>query len=88
MNTRTVRFDTTAPITGGAVLSRYYGSALITFTPTDAASGVALTRFRVDGGAWTTGTTVSLTDIGNHTLDCIVFTVETRVVFGQHVLEK
>jgi hypothetical protein len=40
----------------------------VTFTATDAESGVAATYFTVDGGAQQTGNTVSLSDEGAHTL--------------------
>jgi hypothetical protein len=38
----------------------FVGSVTLTITATDAQSGAALTEYRVNGGSWTTGTTLTL----------------------------
>jgi hypothetical protein len=55
-NTLTFAIDTTPPNTtiGGGGISN--GPATITLTGHDAVSGVALTQYAIDGGAWTTYT--------------------------------
>lgn len=68
-----VKIDTVAPSTSddAPVLPRST-DVTVTLTPSDARSGVAQTRYRIDGGAWTTGTSVfvpvSLGD-GVHVID-------------------
>ncbi len=47
----------------------YRGPVTVTLSPTDAASGVATTVHRLDGGAWLTPTQFIVTGDGSHTLD-------------------
>ena len=60
--------DWTKPVTTSNAQTGYVGSATITLTPTDSGSGIAATYYRLDGGAQTAGTTVSVTEPGSHTL--------------------
>ena len=64
-----VRIDDTAPVTTSNAQSDYVDQASVTLTPTDALSGHASTHYRVDGSAWTTGTALSISDAGKHTLE-------------------
>ena len=54
--------DVTAPVTTqtGADAAWHNSSVTVTFSATDAQSGVATTEYAVDDGAWQTGTTVTL----------------------------
>jgi len=54
--------DVTAPVTGHNAAASYIGTATITLTPADEAggSGVASTYYRIDDGAMTLGTTVTI----------------------------
>uniref|UniRef100_A0A4Y8PSN3 Ig-like domain-containing protein n=2 Tax=Paenibacillus athensensis TaxID=1967502 RepID=A0A4Y8PSN3_9BACL len=65
----TIKRDTTAPVTTDNAPS---GTALsnvqVDLSASDAASGVAATYYRIDGGAQQTGTTATLTTNGVHTL--------------------
>ena len=70
-----VWIDTTAPQTTVAV-TRGAGveeadSATLSFTATDATSGVATTAYRVDGGAWKTvgAAPATVTGFGNHVVE-------------------
>ena len=67
----TFTVDTVAPATGLSAYSLYLGSANIALTPSDAApgSGLASTRFRLNGGPEQWGTTVNVTAVGDYTLD-------------------
>ncbi len=69
--TATVRIDYTAPVTStNATTAAYAATATITLTPADAGSGVALTKWRVDGGAWTSSTSAVVPGSGGlHTLE-------------------
>lgn len=62
-------WDTTPPVTTHDSRGSYASSATITLLPQDAGSGVAYTRFRIDDGAETTGTVVTVSTLGEHTLD-------------------
>jgi len=64
----TVRIDNSAPITTSDALTTYVDQAVITLSPTDQYSGVASTKYRVDGGAWQTGTEVNVTGYWTHTV--------------------
>jgi len=70
--TKTViaRVDDTAPVTTVTTVSpTYAATATATLLATDGLSGVTSTKWRLDGGAWTTGTAVSLPFVpGPHTL--------------------
>jgi hypothetical protein len=66
----TVRIDRTAPTTGVAGESNAWtdGAVTLTLSPTDNLSQVDHTVYAVDGGADQTGTTVTLSDEGDHTV--------------------
>ncbi|MDR3686269.1 MAG: chitobiase/beta-hexosaminidase C-terminal domain-containing protein, partial [Coriobacteriia bacterium] len=68
VHTATLRVDGTAPITTCTVLPSYASSATIMLVPTDAGSGVAQTRYSLDGSAATSGTVMVTTAVGSHTL--------------------
>jgi len=63
----TVRIDMTPPSTGDDHVATSTGSATIHLTPTDALSGVASTSWTLDGTPGS-GTLVTTTVLGNHTL--------------------
>ncbi len=65
----TVRIDDTAPTTTSNALPSYLNSAAITLVPHDTLSGVASTSWRLDGGTWQTGTSVSVATGGVHDLE-------------------
>ena len=60
--------DVTAPVTTSDAKATYVSSATIKLTATDAGSGVATTYYRLDGGAQMTGTSVTTSVLGAHTL--------------------
>jgi putative cell wall-binding protein/photosystem II stability/assembly factor-like uncharacterized protein len=64
---RTIRVDTIDPVTTDNAADAYTAPAVITLTPTDAHSGVANTSYALDGVPGT-GTTVSVSSEGVHTL--------------------
>jgi len=66
--TAPVVLDTTPPVTTSNVVASYVSNALITFSATDAGSGVANTYYILDGGLQTIGKSVSVTALGAHTL--------------------
>ena len=57
-----VHIDTTPPVSSesGADAAWHKNPATVTFTSVDATSGVAFTQYSVDGGAWTTGSAVTI----------------------------
>jgi len=62
--------DSTPPSTSSDATTTYVGSATITLSATDAGgSGVANTYYVLDGGLQTTGTRITVTSIGGHTLE-------------------
>ena len=65
--------DGTAPTTtvSGADDAWHNAAVTLTFSATDNAggSGVAYTEYRVDGGSWVRGTSVSVPDEGDNTVD-------------------
>lgn len=65
--TAVVRIDKSAPSTTDNHVANYATSASITLSPTDAYSGVASTDYTLDGHAGT-GTTVTTSTVGSHTL--------------------
>ncbi|MHB8705315.1 MAG: OmpL47-type beta-barrel domain-containing protein, partial [Coriobacteriia bacterium] len=67
--TAPVVLDTTAPVTTSDAKTTYVSSATVKLTATDAGSGVAATYYKLDGGAQTSGTTVSVTALGSHTIE-------------------
>ncbi len=64
-----VRIDRTPPVTGDDAPASKEGTTVVTLTPTDGASGVERTRWRLDGGPATEGTTVVATTYTTHTLE-------------------
>ena len=65
-----VKIDTTAPTTVDDADGAWHpAAAAVRLTPSDALSGVALTEYRVDGGAWQSGTTVAIASDGLHAVD-------------------
>jgi hypothetical protein len=58
--TRTVGVDTLAPVTTDNSDALTHRVFVLVFAPGDATSGVALTEYRIDGGAWQSGTSVTL----------------------------
>ncbi|HEY5548024.1 MAG TPA: hypothetical protein VIL17_00340, partial [Coriobacteriia bacterium] len=61
--------DSAPPVTGHNAVASYLGTATITLHPDDGSgSGVAYTKWSVDGGGWTTGTVVATSTAGDHTL--------------------
>jgi photosystem II stability/assembly factor-like uncharacterized protein/putative cell wall-binding protein len=67
--TATVSIDKTPPTTSSDASGSYVGSATVHFDVADALSGPATTRYVLDGGTLSTGTLVSVTSAGTHTLD-------------------
>ena len=64
-----VKIDTTKPVTtSNATGVTQKGSFSLALTPTDTGSGVAATRYSVDGGAYQVGTSVLITGAGRHTV--------------------
>ena len=64
-----VKIDKTAPSTDVSAPSGWVNSSVdVALTPHDALSGVDTTRYSVDGGDVQTGTTVTLTSEGTHTI--------------------
>lgn len=64
-----IKIDKSAPITDDDESGSYVGSAEILLDATDMYSGVAATFWRLDGGIWRTGTTVSCSTVGDHMLE-------------------
>jgi beta propeller repeat protein len=65
-----VRIDTTAPTTTDNADDAWHKAAYeLVLTPSDAHSGVQETEYRVDGGAWQRGVTVSIASDGVHGVD-------------------
>jgi hypothetical protein len=74
-STLNLQVDLTPPtlnilLSGTPGLAAWYVSAVTaTAQVSDATSGVAFTEFRLDGGAWQTGTTMTVATDGPHTVD-------------------
>ncbi len=66
----TVRIDATAPVTSDDAPTGWSKSAVtVHFTATDSGgSGLAGTEYKLDGGGWTSGTQVTVSSQGVHTL--------------------
>jgi hypothetical protein len=85
-----VRIDTTAPVTtdnvpvGGWVANNFD----VVLTPGDSGSGVASTRYHVDGGSWQTGTSFTVSGGGPHTIyyDSIDAVGNTEVTRSKSVM--
>lgn len=65
---RTVKIDRVAPVTASNAVSAYSDAAAITLSPSDAHSGVAGTRYRINGGVETSGTSVAVSAPGTYTV--------------------
>jgi len=70
----TVTLDQTPPTTvhsiqGSQGAQGYLNSALIQFKATDATSGVSTTYYRVDGGEWSSGSSVLISEGGTHQVE-------------------
>ena len=65
-----VRIDKTPPTTGISGISNVWvnGQVTVSLSPADNLSGVASTRYVVDGGATQTGTSFTLSTDGDHTV--------------------
>ena len=69
-----LHIDTTAPATevAGADDAWHAGPVTLTFSPSDALSGMsggaAKTEYQIDGGAWTTGLSAEVSGDGTHTV--------------------
>lgn len=59
-STRAVRIDTAVPATTDNADGKVHQYFTLQLTAVDTLSGVAQTQYRIDGGAWKTGATVSL----------------------------
>ena len=70
-NTAVFAVDRTAPVTTTDALASYAGTATITLSATDGAdgSGVSATWFRLDGAQEATGSVVTTTTVGEHSLE-------------------
>jgi len=65
----TVRIDATAPLTTDDAPSTWSKTPVtVRLAATDAYSGVAATEYKLDAGAWTSGTQVAVSGEGLHTL--------------------
>ena len=69
-STLQVRIDTKAPVTtqSGADSAWHTGPVTVKFKASDSLSGVALTQYQLDGGAWTSGTALTVSAVGAHTV--------------------
>jgi hypothetical protein len=56
----TLKVDTVAPATTDNADGLHHHSFALVLTPSDASSGVASTAYRIDGGAWKSGTSVMM----------------------------
>lgn len=65
---RALWIDDEPPVTTATVAYLTFSSR-VTLTATDNLSGVARTEYRIDGGAWTTGTVADVSGIGTHAVD-------------------
>ena len=65
-----IEIDRHAPVTGISGPSNDWvnGDVAVTLTPTDTLSGVTDTEYAVDGGSFTSGTSVTLSTGGDHTV--------------------
>ncbi|HEY3317333.1 MAG TPA: cytochrome D1 domain-containing protein [Coriobacteriia bacterium] len=76
--------DLTPPATTDDAAARYAGTAIVHLTATDTASGVAESRYRLDGGPWVIGDTVA-TGLGTHSLDYFSTDVAGNAEGTRHV---
>ena len=75
-SSQTFRVDTVVPsqsiaVTAGTPGGAGYYTSDVTMTATsiDATSGIALVEYRMDGGVWKTGATMTISSNGTHTVD-------------------
>ncbi len=68
LHTKTLYVDSTPPTTTSNAQASYPTTATIQLTASDARSGIAQTRYKLDSGAWQTGTQLTVGDPGLHTL--------------------
>lgn len=66
--TATLKIDSEPPVTVSNAVPSYLDTAPVSFSATDTKSGVASTRYRVDGGPVRTGTSVTVYGPGSHTV--------------------
>jgi hypothetical protein len=64
-----VNIDTAPPTTSDDHLGSYYGSAIIHLSAVDTLSGPDYTRYSVDSSSAVTGTVVTCSTVGTHTLE-------------------
>ncbi|NPA91878.1 MAG: fibronectin type III domain-containing protein [Chloroflexi bacterium] len=70
-----VPVDLTPPITAYVISGQtgegnwYISPITVTLTPTDTASGVTATYYRIDGGDWQEGTQFTIEEDGKHTIE-------------------
>jgi methionine-rich copper-binding protein CopC len=70
LRSATVRIDTTLPLTTDDAPAGWRTSAVtVSLTPNDALSGIASTQYRVDGGAFQSGTSIVIPAPGDHSND-------------------
>lgn len=72
--TVTVKIDTVAPTTTVSLSGTKEGAVYVTpvtvsLSGSDAASGIASTRYRVNGGSWQTGTSTTVSSDGTYTVE-------------------
>jgi len=63
-----VKIDSAAPTSSSDATASYSGTATIGLAATDSQSGLDEIKWRLDGGSWTSGTTVTTTSAGTHSL--------------------
>ncbi|MDO8916095.1 MAG: chitobiase/beta-hexosaminidase C-terminal domain-containing protein, partial [Coriobacteriia bacterium] len=66
--TKTIRVDSTPPTSSCNATSAYASTATITFSATDALSGLAKTEYNLDGAGWVEGTSTVTAVGGPHQL--------------------
>lgn len=75
VTTRNIKVDTTMPSLASAISGTtgnngwYVSDTAVTSSASDATSGIALVETRLDGGAWSPGSSATLSMDGIHTLD-------------------
>ncbi|MEW6063038.1 MAG: tandem-95 repeat protein [Nanoarchaeota archaeon] len=64
-----ILLDTIAPLTTDDAPSTWQNADfVVNLTATDSGSGVSYTTYNLDGSGWVTGTSISITTTGNHTI--------------------
>jgi methionine-rich copper-binding protein CopC len=78
LRSATVRIDTTLPVTTDDAPAGWRTSAVtVTLAPNDALSGIASTQYRIDGGAFQSGTSIFIPAPADHANDG-VHTIDYR----------